>query len=671
MCSDLQLYVSASSGATYEQILLSEGVKAWSDADDTLLNVPAQLLGGSLLQGPFQTDAETSLSISVEGADARIYVAIEIAGPTVGAVPRHGGIARYLASDKRWHAEDNGPSWGNCSSEMALFSTLALAGSTGAEVTVSLPRLQEDNCVLILAAVPVVTGTFAVSIASNAGPVLDERLVVVEEGVIAWKDRDHQYFDIPEGLLGGAMFQGPHKEVPDGTIFTVRPNLQSRVYVVSERASSGGFVDSLPKAGWFQEDSAPRWHDTPTMVMFSRTCPAGHSITLPATRGHGTVFSIVAVPSGEPHESPLEITCTLSSEDVQAPYCDLLPLSEGVGAFNDGDAKFCNVPLWMCGATMARMPQAGPPAGTIASVRAAAASVVYAIVESENEGGSPGRHGGILPLLQAAGWERRDEAPKLQEGGTLAVFAKRVGARSSLSLPAFAEDGAVFALVVKVDMEAFGATLVASTGFEYPQAKMVETAQAWSDRPNRWAWLPPAMVDGLFFRGPFDALQPGTSLRVQASGPSRAYVIVEGEYKGKAARDGGFQKALPAAGWRLEDGNGPSWGDSNSKMIIYSRRLEQGRQLTLPAVASDIVFCVVIVNIADNPERLVEEFKSSFRLWDKEGKGGISRKDLGNMLQLLCPGLDGVACEAILQHADANGTGRISHEAFAASLLQA
>merc|ERR1712159_716116 len=125
-------------------------------------------------------------------------------------------------------------------------------------------------------------------------------------------------------------------------------------------------------------------------------------------------------------------------------------------------------------------------------------------------------------------------------------------------------------------MEAFDASLSTSDGFRYPRAAMVETAQAWSDRPNRWAWLEPGMKDGLFFRGPFGAFPKGTVLKLHAGAPCRAYVIVEGEYKGKNARDGGFLATLPGAGWRQEGGNSPSWGDSASKMVVFSRRLEQG-----------------------------------------------------------------------------------------------
>merc|ERR1712136_39053 len=163
-----------------------------------------------------------------------------------------------------------------------------------------------------------------------------------------------------------------------------------------------------------------------------------------------------------------------------------------------------------------------------------------------------GRCGGLsAETLMAAGWERREEAPEWT-GGTLTVFGRRVCAREPLVLPEIVEDGAVFFVVAKVDVDAFDAHVETSEGLTYQRAIMEETAVIWSDRQNIFTWVPTFMSGGLLFRGPHDLVKVGISVRVCASAACRVYVIAEAEYKGRVPRDGGFVKSLPAAEWRTE-----------------------------------------------------------------------------------------------------------------------
>merc|ERR1719271_827475 len=124
--------------------------------------------------------------------------------------------------------------------KLAMFSVLAQRG-----VSMVLPTVVKPDTIVVLIAVPVSVDSFAVAINSNSSASY-ERMVVVEEGVIAWNDRDHRYVDVPSCLLNGILFQGPYKDVPEGTTLTVRPNARARVYVILERSCSGGLHDSLP-----------------------------------------------------------------------------------------------------------------------------------------------------------------------------------------------------------------------------------------------------------------------------------------------------------------------------------------------------------------------------------------------------------------------------------------
>mmetsp|Transcript_51603 Transcript_51603/g.144188 ORF Transcript_51603/g.144188 Transcript_51603/m.144188 type:complete len:674 (+) Transcript_51603:120-2141(+) len=659
MATDFTVSVTAHPGAIdFDQVPMSEGVQAWSDSDEKLIEVPTQLLGGTLLRGA--RDAlvpTTTLTVDVAGTDARLYVAAELPKPEKQV---HGSLVLALSTTRRWTAEDCSMAWGHGRDEIALFSTIVRNGTS-----VDLPDVRDAGALLILVAVPVVTGSFAVSVLSNTGTP-EEKLVIVEEGVVAWKDRDHCYFDVPRFLLGGVLYQGPHKDVPDGTVCSVRPNSRARVYVVTERTCSGGFVDSLPAQGWVKEQGAPRWHDVATMVMFSRDCAAGCALVLPPTRNNGAVFSIIIVPSQNALFAPVEVSCT--SPASAASGLDLVSLSEGMPIWYDDAERLERVPEWMLGATMARGGRAGPPQGARFGVRAAGPSVVYAVIEDAQEA----MQLGLQPqTLLAAGWERRNEAPQLGSGSPLAVYAKRIGARESLCVPPFTEAGSTFALVVKVDVEAFDASVETSAGFEYNRTSMQETVVVWTDRPHRYAWLTPSILGGFLFRGPHNATPSGTIIRIRASGAFRAYVIVEADYKAKAgrsegqyvgpARNGGFLSTLPNTGWRKEVGS-PSWGDTASVMKILSCRATEGMELLLPPTVGEIVFSIVVVNVASSAERLAEELRQSFQAWDPEEQGAISREDLDGLLSALCPELDDDGRKAFLAYADRAGTGRISYK---------
>lgn len=537
-----------------------------------------------------------------------------------------------------------------------------------------LPTIVKPDTVVLLVVVPVSCASFAVAISSNSDASY-ERMVVVEEGVIAWTDRDHRYVDVPSCLLNGILFQGPYKEVPEGTVLSVRPNARARVFVVVERSCSGQLHETLPEAGWQQEEYAPRWHGMPTMTMFHHDCCAGAAVTLPATQGTTAVFSVVVVPVAGAIVSPVEVSCTstrVAGDAVRSlSRLDPVPLTEGCLAWNDAGHRFVNVPGWMVGATLFRSPHRGPPAGSTFAVRPAASSVVYVIVEEELDGG-PGRSGGLLPtVLVDNKWERRGEAPTWSLQSKLAVFARRVSAREALSTPEISDlgvDGAVVALVVKVDIEAFDASVQTSNGLEYGRLGMEETVCVWSDCANVYTWVPTQAKGGIHFSGPHNSTPHGTRLRVHATGAFRAYVIFEAAYRGGQARSGGFSESLPADGWKKEVGE-PSWGNGKSDMKTFSKMAPEGEDLHLPPTVGQAVFSIAVVNIASDSDKLADELKRAFKAWDADGKGGIQRRDLHMLLSALCPGIDDNGKEALLDSMDKNKTGVVNYEEFADAVI--
>jgi len=667
------LSVKASPNVNLEQTVAIEGVQAWGGSAECLKTLPAELVGGTLVRFPYKPlPANTSVALTVAGSDARVYLATEGAFPGSPA-NTEGDFARRIASTPGWLPESSGLKYGEVDSQLVMFSMLAQRG-----VPMVLPTIVKKDSLVVLVVVPITCGSFAVSITSNSSASY-EQMVLVTEGVTAWNDRDHKYLDVPSCLLNGLLFQGPYKDVPDGTVLTVRPNARARVFIVLERSCSGCLHESLETNGWHTEQYAPRWHAMPTMIMFSRDCSAGAALTLPATKGdaqpNAATFSVVVVPAVGAVVAPCEVSCVSSrvSDCSQAStQLEPVPLAEGTVAWLDEAHVLVNVPAWMVGATLFRGPHRGPVPGSVFTVRAAAPSVVYVVVEEEFDGGD-GRSAGLLPnVLPDEKWERRDEAPAWNLKSKLAVFARRVQARETLATPVLnaSSDGCIVALVVKVDTAdvlSFDASVRTSTNLEYGRAHMEESAIAWSDCQNRFIWVPKYCNGGILFRGPH-CMPVGTRVCVNANGPCRVYVIVEFRYKDGQPRTGGFLVSLPAEGWQTEVG-APSWGDKKSDMKTFSRMIPEGVELQLPATNEDAVFSIVVVGLSTTSDRLEEEVKRVFKAWDRQNQGGIQRRDLEAFIGMLCPDLAEAGREALMDSLDPSRSGYLSYEEFIHKIL--
>jgi len=403
------------------------------------------------------------------------------------------------------------------------------------------------------------------------------------------------------------------------------------------------------------------------------TCTAGAEVTLPPTEGDATVFSVIVVPAADAVVAAIEVSCTSARSPDGLPASTRLepvPLSNGTVAWHDAAHQFMNVPGWMLGATLFRGPHRGPTGGSALTVRAAAPSVVYVIVEEEFEGG-PGRSANLLPdTLPENKWERRHEAPVWNVQSKLAVYARRVKTREALTTPEIGDVGSagcVMALVVKVDVEGFDASVHSNTGIEYGCAEMEESTVVWSDCQNRYVWVPECTKGGILFRGP-QCVPDGTVVHINASGAFRAYVIVETEYEGGQARSGGFPKALVANKWTTQPGP-PSWGDKKSTMKVYTYMVPEGVELHLPATSGSALFSIVVVGISAVSDRLADELKRVFKAWDSAGEGGIQRRDLDAFLVALCPGLDPKGKQALMDSMDRSKSGFLSYEEFINKVL--
>eukprot|EP00931_Biecheleriopsis_adriatica_P047485 TRINITY_DN27380_c0_g1_i1.p1 TRINITY_DN27380_c0_g1~~TRINITY_DN27380_c0_g1_i1.p1 ORF type:complete len:814 (+),score=165.63 TRINITY_DN27380_c0_g1_i1:72-2513(+) len=713
----------------------------WNKHVAKLAEIPGQLAGGRLIQSQLGTLGEPGSQFTVRSqtCDARIFVVVEVPphAPSPPGANAKGSLASALAHAPRWLPEEECPSWkltpdpdeaGSRARlkkpDLLMFSTFLPKGKAlvlpEAEVTSS-----ENFAAAFAVVVPLQTGTFLVSVSSTSASSY-ERTTLMQDGAVPWTDRDHRFMDVPEYLIGGVLIQGPYREPQAGTVLTVRANACASIYVLVERrsgktSSSLSLYDNLIAAGWFEVKGAPRWHDMHTMQTLCCRRPAGWATVLPPLGmpgGECPVFSIIAVPeAGEPtaplemtvshqqHGEDAELAATLLGACAASADLDMSPMTEGATVRSSGSSgMLSNIPPWMLGATLGRTGQSVEQTDMARmlprfGVRAAAPSVLYALVPAEQavEGGAAG-------VLAAAGWERRQEAPELLPAPgsghrrvPLSVFAKRALAREMLAVPPFPEEDApktygtleVLAVVVKVDTEAFDVCAQTSDGLDFSRSLVKETGVVWTDRQNRLAWIPDYMTGGMLLRGPHEIMvSPGTMMRIRASGTCRACVAVEAQYNAPkaVARNGrGLPDLLLQAGWEQETLNPPGWGDVNSTLKVFSRRIPDGQMLEFPlhptepagAQEAPLLMMVAVVSIMEGSERIGDELRRSFKVWDQQKLRGLRQEDLRALLTTLCPKLGPAQVNAVLEQAaqapldvkNKSGGGVVSYEDFLEKLL--
>lgn len=701
---------------------VEEGMRIWDDVDwglkvrcnsgATLTELPPHFLGGSLLRCPEGAlgSSRSQFQVTSLQHDARLYVVMEVpSGKSPPCNETGVSLTSCLANGQRWLSEaEASPSWQEKAAEgrkpkrpeLLMFSTFAPKGANLSFPQV-VPTGEPPRGFAVV--VPLTAGSFNVTLTSNTE--LEVRKTIMDEGVMAWVDRDHQYLDVPEYLKHGILFQQPFKDIPTGSVLTVRPNSASTVYVLTERRGGhevnghGYNGDGNGKvrrswaedlgSSWHLEEAAPRWHELPTMRTYSRYCPGGWPLALPpchAPPNDGPVFSVVVTPVTAQSSAPLEVSC--HNEGFRE--IEMLSLQEGVPlSRSSSKGILVEVPPWMQGA-MLISPVEPEKRGTSRpgfarfALRPAAASVVYALLPASSVAAEYAARWGN-------GWEARDEAPLWQpeEGlkARLAVVAKRVLPRELLGVPGTSdgtavEETEVLGLVVKVDEEAFDASVECNNGLELARNQVKETGLAWTDRQNRLAWIPECMKGGLQFRGPHEILtRPGLSLRIRATAACRAFVMIEANYKELPPRNGrGLPELLLQHGWALETAPAPAWQDAASTLKLLSKRCPEGQELLMPLCGEEedkrmetpLLFMMVVVSLG--PERLGEEMRRSFSLWDADNAGGLAMEQLQEILKRLCPQLDDNTRKMVVSQAFASPKGEmrrvIPYEEFVEKLLR-
>ncbi|CAJ1345879.1 unnamed protein product [Effrenium voratum] len=642
-------------------VLAQDGASIWAgDAYEwemkaacpaKLAEVPAHLQGGTLLQCPSGAVGSPHSQLVVSCArTARLYVVVEVpAGKSTPCAAR-GTLASCLASGQRWLAEgEAAPTWIEETEgrpkrpELLMFSTFAPP-----RAQLHLPQAFAGSGRAFVVATPVVPGELAATITSSAQLPFEQ--AAMDEGVMPWLDRDHQYWDIPEFMKRGILFQGLFKDVAPGTTLTVRPNSAAQVFVITERRSGTpakpSWAEDLAQT-WQMEEAAPRWHDRPTMRSFSRNCPAGWALTLPpchAPPREGPVFSVVVTPVPGQATAPLEV-----SSFKEESFCDvdLAKLEEGAALRRRNSevdeavlGTLEEVPGWMHG-TLVRPKEDGELPSRFA-VRCAGCSVVYALLPAHASAS-------VHSSRWGNGWEPREEAPtwQPQDGGLksrLAVLAKRVSAKELLAVPPEIPEE-VLALVVKPDAEAFDASGETNHGLELARAPVKETGLAWTDRQNRLAWIPPCMNGGIQLRGPHELYtRREMQLKLRATTAFRVFVMIEGQYESLVPRDGGgLINLLQSEGWVLDSAPTPAFGDASSCLKLLSKRCPEGQEVLMPLcgkVEGEMPLLLMVMVVPLGPDRLGEELKRSFAAWDAENELGIGQPALQDLLAALCPQLD-------------------------------
>lgn len=110
----------------------------------------------------------------------------------------------------------------------------------------------------------------------------------ISEEVLAWHDRDFTYSGLPEELLGGVLFAGPHDSVPSGTLTLTSP-VNTTLYIIYENSGErrhGGFPNRLKQSTewvmiggtqmkWGRSQGKEYW-----LCVFTRKVSAGQTVTV-------------------------------------------------------------------------------------------------------------------------------------------------------------------------------------------------------------------------------------------------------------------------------------------------------------------------------------------------------------------------------------------------------
>jgi len=263
---------SSSFGGTFQQVTMSEGMKAWTDWSYTYVNVPSDLIGATLFRGPHDSgNREFTISSNV---DAYVYVWCEpppngncsgLGWTEVGPFSPHFAIEEEARKTIASNYSEN-----LTYQPLDLYTT---AISAGRSMTFG-PFVGAGGVAVKLAPVYTLTviswiGTF--------------EQVPMSEGMTGWDDRDYTYVNVPSELIGAILFRGPREDFGNRE-FIVSSNINATVYVWSRSPPYGPDLSVL---GWTEKDPGSFAFVYPGgevgLDLYSEAISAGSSISFTVT----------------------------------------------------------------------------------------------------------------------------------------------------------------------------------------------------------------------------------------------------------------------------------------------------------------------------------------------------------------------------------------------------
>jgi len=106
-----------------------------------------------------------------------------------------------------------------------------------------------------------------------------------------WTDRSYTFSALPEEVLGGVLFSGPHR-IPQGSVITLNGGQDGTLYAFLSHGRSGTYLDTLPQAGWQNTNLTATWSGHYEMDVYKIS---SSSTILPMSQGEAVVaFGFVA-----------------------------------------------------------------------------------------------------------------------------------------------------------------------------------------------------------------------------------------------------------------------------------------------------------------------------------------------------------------------------------------
>ena len=126
---------------------------------------------------------------------------------------------------------------------------------------------------------------------------------MLDKGARPWTDVDYKFGDLPDEVVGGVLFSGPHL-IPAGSVLTLNGGIVGTMYAFLTKGREGTYRSTLRSDGWENTRLMANWINSGSKQQMDIYRKITVSETLPKASGD----DIVVVFGFDPSTSPGNIS---------------------------------------------------------------------------------------------------------------------------------------------------------------------------------------------------------------------------------------------------------------------------------------------------------------------------------------------------------------------------